>query len=99
MMRTEAYYRDVSWPLLESSLWLRAGILSAGVSVLAVGTLVTTEASFIAAAWAVVAAVVGALSLRRAWRLLDEDASTLEAAEEPRVVASPRVQRAALLHG
>jgi hypothetical protein len=99
-MRTEPNYRDVPWPVVESGLWLRAGMLSAGASVLAVVTIVTTaSAGLIALAWAIAAAVFGYVALRRAWSLLDEEDGKLKAAHAHRAMAAPHAERAALLHG
>jgi hypothetical protein len=99
-MRTEANYRSITWPVVECSLWLRAGILSAGAAALALATVASTEsAGLITLAWGIAAGVFGFYALRRAWSVLGEEERRLDAAEHaaPRAIAALPSDRAALL--
>jgi hypothetical protein len=93
------YPRYIPSPITECGLWLRAGILSGGVALLALVLMINGDASpVLALGWMLVAGVFSAFSIRRAWNVLDEP-DEAAAPSEPLVVPNAaRHDRPALQH-
>lgn len=91
--------RYIPSPIAECGLWLRAGILSAGVALLALVLLINDDAGpLLAFGWMLVAGVFSAFSIRRAWNVLNESGEAAVQSEPLVVRTVSRRERPALQH-